>query len=59
MAVSGKAIDEQTRRQIQKLRDAGVSVRETAKAMLVSPKTVQRLTQKKSELGLAEVHASH
>lgn len=48
MAVSGKQIDDQTRRQIVRLRASGVSVRETAKAALVSPKTVQRVVPKKS-----------
>lgn len=43
MATSGRDIDEQTRRQIQKLRDAGLSVREVAKAERVSPTTVQKI----------------
>lgn len=45
---SGRPIDDHTRQQIQKLRDSGVSIRETAKALLISPKTVQRATSKKS-----------
>ena len=42
----GKPIDEQTRKQIEKLRDRGVSIRETAKAAGVSAMTVQRIVKK-------------
>ena len=43
MATSGRDTDEQTRRQIKKLRDAGLSVREVAKAEQVSTTTVQKI----------------
>ena len=43
----GKPIDEQTRKQIEKLRDRGLSLRDTARAARVSTATVMRV-QKKS-----------
>lgn len=46
---SGRDIDEQTKRQIQKLREAGLSVREVARAALVATSTVQRVLHQRSE----------
>lgn len=42
MATSGRKLDDHTRQQIQRMRDAGVSVRETAKRADVSPATVSK-----------------
>lgn len=42
MAHQGKRLDEQTQRMITRLRQNGVSVRNTAKHALVSPQTVQK-----------------
>ena len=43
MATSGKSIDDRDRERIRKLREQGVSVRQVASAMLVSPTTVQKI----------------
>ena len=47
MATSGRETDEQTKRQIKKLRDAGLSVREIAREQRVSPPTVQKILRKR------------
>ena len=46
MATSGKPLDNQTRQQIVRLREQGVSVRETAKATMTSTRTVQKHTRR-------------
>lgn len=50
MATSGRKLDSATVEQIRRLRERGVSVRETAKAVRVSPVTVQKI----SRIGLAK-----
>jgi DNA invertase Pin-like site-specific DNA recombinase len=47
MATSGRPVDNQTRQQIQRLRENGVSVRETARAARVSAPTVQKIFRKR------------
>lgn len=46
MATSGRKLDSRTQEQIQRLRSNGVSVRETAKRVMVSTRTVQVYTSK-------------
>lgn len=43
MATSGRRIDDRDRERIIRLREQGVSVRETARRELVSPATVQKI----------------
>ena len=43
MATSGKPLTQQEQDRLRKLRDAGLSVREVAKAERVSPTTVQKI----------------
>lgn len=47
-----KPVDEATRQQILRLRENGVSVRDTASAALVSASTVQRIENLKKDLTL-------
>jgi len=42
MATSGKPLSDQEQERIRKLRDAGLSIREIAKAQMVSPTTVKK-----------------
>ncbi len=42
MGTSGRPIDESTKRQIVRLREIGLSIRETAKALRLDPSTVLR-----------------
>lgn len=43
MATSGREIDERDRQRIQRLRQAGLSIRQVAKAERVCAKTVQKI----------------
>lgn len=45
MATSGKPLDDRDRERIRKLREQGVSVRQVAGIMSVSPTTVQKVTK--------------
>lgn len=47
MAISGRKLDERTRREVVRLREAGLSIRQTAHAAFVSVPTVQKILGKR------------